>query len=309
MLERAHLELNLNYLAFGGFCGMLRISPECVACSLSSGIRGLKYATSDPKLQKVAVKRILEELRKITWDEIPLDLSYMMHEIIAEVTGVEDPYRELKRKSNQAALAKYQEAKKLAMESADPLETAVKLSIAGNLIDYVPYSKVDLNAPFRKVSSGFAINDYEKFKERVMNSDTLLYFVDNAGEIVFDKLLIEVMIEVRGRPFSKIGLVVKEKPLINDATIEDAREANMLDLPNVEVKFVGNGKYSAPSFKSDEVRSWIEDYDVTVLKGQGNFEIFEDLKGVFFLLVAKCPLISSFLGVNTGDFVLKYSEK
>ncbi|MCD6313210.1 MAG: DUF89 family protein [Thaumarchaeota archaeon] len=288
---------------------MLRISPECVACSLSSGIRGLKYATSDPKLQKVAVKRILEELRKITWDEIPLDLSYMMHEIIAEVTGVEDPYRELKRKSNQAALAKYQEAKKLAMESADPLETAVKLSIAGNLIDYVPYSKVDLNAPFRKVSSGFAINDYEKFKEHVMNSDTLLYFVDNAGEIVFDKLLIEVMIEVRGRPFSKIGLVVKEKPLINDATIEDAREANMLNLPNVEVKFVGNGKYSAPSFKSDEVRSWIEDYDVTVLKGQGNFEIFEDLKGVFFLLVAKCPLISSFLGVNTGDFVLKYSEK
>ena len=288
---------------------MLRISPECVACSLSSGIRGLKHATSDLNLQRVAVKRILEELRKITWDEIPLDLSYMMQEIIAEVTGVEDPYRELKRKGNQAALARYEEAKKLVMESPDPLETAAKLSIAGNLIDYGPYSKVDLDAPFRKVSSDFAINDYRKFRESVMSSDTLLYFVDNAGEIAFDRLLIEVMIEERGRPFGKIGLVVKEKPLINDATIEDAREVGLLDLPNVEVKLVGNGKYSAPSFKSDEVRSWIKDYDLTVLKGQGNFETFEDLKGVFFLLVAKCPLISGFLGVNIGELVLKYSER
>ncbi len=286
---------------------MLRIRPECLACSLSSAIRAIKHATEDPEVQRIAAKKVAEEFGKVTWNETPLDLSYIIQRVVVEITGVKDPYLEAKKLGNQAALSRYQEAKKLVMESDDPLRAAIKFSIAGNLIDYGPYSKVDLEAPFQSISHNLAIDDYDVFRRRVMNSDNLLYFVDNSGEIVFDKLLIDVMNEVKGKTFSKVSLVVKESPLINDATMDDVREVRLLDLPNVDIKLVGDGKGSAPSFKSGEVRAWPRDYDLTIMKGQGNFETFEDLEDVFFLLVAKCPMVSSILGVKERDFILKYS--
>lgn len=287
---------------------MLRIRPECLPCTFSTGIRMVKIATGDLGLQRLTAQEIASRLSEVTWEEAPLDLSYVIQRVIADITGVKDPYREIKRKSNLAIIRRYGELRARIRNAADPLEAAVKLAIAGNIIDFGPYAEVDLDQPFKKISDDLAVNDFPAFRRSVMKSRSLLYFLDNAGEIVFDKLLIETMIDVRGRFFDKVGLVVKEAPLVNDATLEDAEEIGLTEIQNASIMLVGNGHGSAPSFRSREVESWINHYDLVIFKGQANFEIFEDKRG-FFMLIVKCPVIAEALGVKVGDMVLKYSAR
>ncbi|HDD66796.1 MAG TPA: DUF89 family protein [Nitrososphaeria archaeon] len=286
---------------------MLKIRPECVPCTLFTGARMAKIASENLTLRRKVVSELARRFSEVTWDEVPLDLSYLAQEIVEDVTGVSDPYEEIKRRSNSIALNHYPDLERRVAESPDPLEEAVRLSIAGNLIDFGPYAKVDFEQPFRKASEEFAINDYELFRRSVSASGSLLYFLDNAGEIVFDKLLIETMIRVRGRPFDKVSLVVKEKPLINDATLEDAEEVGLTGIPRAAIKFIGDGRGKAPSFRSSEVKSWIREHDLTIFKGQANFETFEGLSGAFFLLVVKCEVVAEALGVGVGSLVLKHS--
>ena len=287
---------------------MLKIRPECIPCTLSTGVRMAKIATDDPALQRRIVSELLRRFSEVTWDEIPPDLSYLAQEVVKDVTGVSDPYKEIKKRSNSIALKHYPYLEERVAKSLDPLEEAVRLSIAGNLIDFGPYSEVDFEQPFRKASEEFAINDYEPFRRSVLTSRSLLYFLDNAGEIVFDKLLIETMIKVRGRPFDRVSLVVKEAPLINDATLEDAEEVGLTAIPRASIKLVGDGRGRAPSFRSSEVKSWVREHDLTIFKGQGNLEAFKDVSGAFFLLVVKCEIVAKALGVRVGGLVLRYSD-
>ncbi len=286
---------------------MLRIRPECIPCTLSTGVRMAKIATQNLELQRLATCELAKRFSEVTWEETPLDLSYIAQRVIVEITGVQNPYREIKKRSNLAILKRYEDLKARVRNAADPLEAAVKLAIAGNIIDFGPYAEVDLEQPFRKASEDLAINDYAVFRRAVMESNSLLYFLDNAGEIVFDKLLIETMIEVRGRPFDKVGLVVKEAPLINDATLEDVAEVGLTEIQNASIMLVGDGSGSAPSFESNKVGRWIEEHDLVIFKGQANFEAFKDKRDSFFLLIVKCPVIAEVLGVRIGNMILKYS--
>lgn len=286
---------------------MLRIRPECLPCTLSTGVRMAKLATQNPELQRLAVRELARRLSNITWDEAPIDLSYIAQRVIEEVTRVQDPYEEIKRKSNSAVLKHYADLKASVRSATDPLEAAVRLAIAGNLIDFGPYDKVDLEQPFRKASEDLVINDYEIFRRAVMKSSSLLYFLDNAGEAVFDRLLIETMIEVRGTPFEEVRLVVKEGPLVNDVTLKDAKEIGIDNIWNSSFMLIGDGSGSAPSFRSDEVKEWIKKHDLVIFKGQANFEIFKDEAGSFFLLIVKCPVIAEVLGVGVGDMILRCS--
>ncbi|BES81800.1 hypothetical protein PABY_13670 [Pyrodictium abyssi] len=115
------------------------------------------------------------------------------------------------------------EVKSMIARHEDPLRAAVKAAIAGNIIDFAAVETYDLRATIEKVMKQKpAIDDYSRLREEVQSAETLLYFADNAGETVLDKLIIEEMIRARGRPFKKISFVVKEGSIINNATIEDA---------------------------------------------------------------------------------------
>jgi uncharacterized protein with ATP-grasp and redox domains len=285
---------------------MLGIRPECVPCTFSTGVRMAKIATQDLELQRLATREMVKRLSEITWKEAPLDLSYIIQRVVAEITGVGDPYREIKRRSNLAILRHYEDLKARIRGAADPLEAAVRLAIAGNIIDFGPYADIDLEQPFRKITDDLAINDFPIFRRAITESSSLLYLLDNAGEIVFDRLLIETMVEIRGRSFNRIGLVVKETPLVNDATLEDAVEAGLTEIQNASIMVVGDGGGSAPSFRSREIERWINEYDLVIFKGQANFEVFEDKRG-FFLLIVKCPVIAEALGVKLGSMILKHS--
>jgi uncharacterized protein with ATP-grasp and redox domains len=202
----------------------------------------------------------------------------------------------------------YPALKKLIEESNDPLRTAVRLAIAGNIIDFGPLQDFNLEKTIEEVlSRPFSVDDYEQLKEKILKAETLLYFTDNAGEIVFDKLLVETTLKIK--KLEKIRFAVKGGPIINDATIEDAKYISLSDLPNVEFLEMSNGEPGKwPDRNSQTVKNWITEHDLVISKGQGNYEGLSEHSGLFFLLIAKCPVIASDLGVKVGDIILRYKN-
>ena len=287
----------------------MKLRLDCVVCIAKQALKAARLATNDPKVQEEVLRRVMRRLTEMEWVGTPPQLvrASRVAELIEELTGVSDPYRELKKASNDEALAMVGEVRALIASHDDPLRAAVKVAIAGNIIDFAAVEAYDLKATIERVMRQEpAIDDYSRLREEVLSAETLLYFADNAGEIVFDKLLIEEMIRVRGKPFKRVSFVVKGGPIINDATIEDALYVGLDKLPNIEFRKVSSGKPgTGPERSSPEVLSWIRNHDLVISKGQGNYEDLSDVEGVYFLLMAKCPVVAEDIGVKVGDIVIK----
>lgn len=287
---------------------MLKIKPECIPCNISIIIRTSRYVTNDVEMQKKILKRTLSRLTDLTWEENPMDVSSDLQEIVEELTGVSDPYREIKERNNEVALRCMTKARNIIEESDDQLRAAVKIAIAGNIIDLGTYSEADPEMSMMMAERVEpTIDDYEGFSSSILRAKKLLYFFDNAGEAIFDKLLIETMIRVRGRPFERITLVGKEKPLINDVTSADLRRLGFDKLPSAVIRSIGCGRNAKLHAKSPEIDKMFNDHDLIILKGQGNFEMFQNKSNVFFLLVVKCAVVAEALRVDKGALILKYS--
>jgi len=287
----------------------MKLRLDCVVCIAKQALEAVRLATNNPKIQEEVLRRVMRHLTEIGWIGTPPQLvrASRVVELIEELTGVYDPYKDLKRASNDEALAMLNEVKSLIASHEDSLRAAVKVAIAGNIIDFVAVETYDLRATIEKVMKQEpAIDDYSRLRGEVLSAETLLYFADNAGEIVFDKLLVEEMIRVRGKPLRRISFVVKGGPIINDATIEDALYVGLDKLPNIEFKKVSSGKPgTGPELSSPEVLSWIRNHDLVISKGQGNYEDLSDIGEVYFLLIAKCPVVAEDIGVRVGDIVIK----
>jgi hypothetical protein len=217
------------------------------------------------------------------------------------VTGVNDPFRDLKAKSIDKALALYPSLKRLLGEAKDPLETAVRLAIAGNVIDFGANPDFQLEQDIEEVfQKAPAINHYQGFKEQLGRAQDIVYLGDNAGETVFDRLLIETM----NKP---VTFVVRESPIINDATEEDALASGL-----GEVATIVSSGCDAPGTVlggcSEPFLAHLDRADLIISKGQGNYEtLSQEKRPIFFLLKAKCPVIARDLGVKVGDIVIKYA--
>lgn len=229
------------------------------------------------------------------------ELSREAHVILHKHSNVPDPFASEKKQSNDLVLKMYPELKAKILNSDDPFNTALRLAIAGNIIDFAVNSSFNLNETIERVLKvGFAIDDSLKLKEALSKANTVLYLGDNAGEIVFDKLFIEHIMH------PNLYYAVRGKNVINDATIEDARYVKIDEVADV----ISNGD-DAPStilkYCSPEFNKLFDRADVIVSKGQGNLEglLGKTKKPVFYLLMAKCDFIANALMVKKGDFVVK----
>lgn len=227
-------------------------------------------------------------------------LSRDLHALFKRYSGDTDPYKLIKRQSNDEVLNMYASLKKMTADAENPFETALRLAIAGNIIDYGIFDRIDLAATIDKVlNTDFAINHADKLKQAVSKAKTVLYVGDNAGEIVFDKLFVETIMH------PNIWYAVRGAPVINDATIEDALYVHMDEVADI----IENG-HDAPStilkHCSKEFNDLYAQADVIISKGQGNLEglIDQTDKRIFFLLMVKCDVIADVLGVTKGDFVV-----
>jgi len=258
-------------------------------------------AADNKATQEKVLKKVLSELGKTSLKgKIPSDIAYKVHRTVRKLTGNSDPYKKLKDKYNKKALRLYPSLKQKVSKSKDRLLTATKLAIAGNIIDFGPGSKFDLEKTIDEVlTRDFAINHFDRFRRALQNSEKILYLGDNAGEIVFDRILLA---ELKGK---KITFVVKGGPIINDATIEDAKFAGINKI--AKIKTVSNGEPgTGPKRNSKEFINWLKSADVVISKGQGNYEALSDAEAnIFFLLKVKCPAIAKDIGVDIGGIVVK----
>jgi uncharacterized protein with ATP-grasp and redox domains len=286
----------------------MKVNLDCIPCFQRQALQAVRFVSDDEKLQESVLREVAEKLLESNWDVTPPELAHQVHSIVKRITKENDPYKKVKRESNDLVLKMYPELKETVKKSRDPLRTAVRLAIAGNIIDFGVPQKFNLESTIREVlKKRFAIDDYETLKEKLKAAETLLFFVDNAGEIGLDKLLVETFLETT--KFEKISFVVKGGPIINDATLEDAVYMGLDGLPNSEFLTIGNGEEgTGPARSSQTVKRWIREYDLVISKGQGNYEGLSEHNGLFFMLMAKCPIIASDLGVEVGDIILEYKQ-
>ena len=223
-----------------------------------------------------------------------------LHIMLRGYTHNHDPYKEAKKKYNDLALKMWPDLNKLILKSKDPYDIALRLAIAGNIIDFAANDKFNLQETIDMVLiSEFATDHSKELKRKLEKARTVLYLGDNAGEIVFDKLFIETI------KHPNMTYVVRGAAIINDATMEDADYVGMNEI----AKVITSG-YDAPSTivnKSSELfREYFEKADIIISKGQGNLEGLLPLndKRIFFLLMVKCDVIAEMLKVKKNSFVI-----
>jgi len=286
----------------------MKLNLDCIPCFQRQALQAVRFISDDEELHQKVLREVTKKLLESKWDSTPPELAHEVHKIVKNITKENDPYKEVKKESNVSVLKMYPKLKARVKESKNPLRTAVRLAIAGNIIDFGPLQEFNLEKTIKEVlKKKFAIDDYEKLEEKLESAKTLLFFADNAGEIGFDKLLIETFLEAK--KLEKITFVVKGGPIINDATVEDAIYMGFRDLPNIKFLALSNGEAeTGPERSSQIVKSWIKKHDLVISKGQGNYEGLSENKGLFFMLMAKCPVIASDLNVKVRDIVLKYNR-
>jgi len=231
----------------------------------------------------------------------PVDVSVLIHARMLESGGSEDPYSEMKRVSTERALEMKGRVLARVRSSKDPLLEASLASMAGNVMDYGAMNQLDMEATLSRMEEkGLGIDDYGSFRKAVVSSKEAIILLDNSGEAVFDGLLMAEMVRVN--PTLRIWAYAKRRPLLNDVTVEDAISSGLGDIGNVELMALPEDGWIKPDMLKRLSRG-----AMIVSKGQGNYENLSDERGIFFLLVVKCPVIGEHLGAEVGDMVLKFS--
>jgi len=283
----------------------MKLHLDCIPCFQRQALQAARFVTNEVNTHERILRKVVEELIALNWERSPPELARIVHGIVKQETGEYDPYKTVKKKYNDIALKIYPDLKKMVENSDKPLLKAVKLAIAGNVIDFGVTSNFDLEGTISEVlDKELKINNYIKFVNALKTSKSISYLLDNTGEIVFDKLLLETIIDLY--QINKIQFAVKGAPIINDATYDDALYVGLDKFPNVEFIKVNVG------VEGSGLERWSQDFlekirtcDIIISKGQGNYEALSDRKNIFFLLMAKCPVIASDLGVEIGDIILK----
>jgi uncharacterized protein with ATP-grasp and redox domains len=283
----------------------MKLYTECIPCFLQQALRAARAAGADDGTQQAILRRVMQELSAADWSVAPIEIARGVYRVVRDITGVDDPFGELKAECNRRILELYPSLQEQLATGDSPLRRAVQLAIAGNIMDFAALADFDVAATIRKVEcKGFTIDDYDAFERELTRAQSLLLFADNAGEIVFDKLLIETILAER--PL-RVSVVVKSGPLVNDATLEDAEQIGLDAMPGVEILAVSNGDDgSSPDYASPELAEWIDGHDVVISKGQANYEALSEQDGIVYMLMVKCPLIARDIGATVGDIVLQY---
>ena len=283
----------------------MRTSSECIACFVNQALTAGAMATKDIKKRERIMKEAAALASRHEFTTPPPYLGKAVQDLVKRVSGNPDPYIHLKKEYNKMALKAYPRLKKELGRPGDMLLHAVKIAITGNVIDFGSAWKFNMH---REISRLFhhkpKVFDYARFKRAFAAAKSVLYIADNAGETVFDRVLIEAMKELRR---VEVIYAVKERPILNDTMREDAVYAGIDK--SAKIISSGSGLPGTAVNKKDSSKEFLRIYksaDIIIAKGMGNYELLDTEKApVFFMLKAKCPVVAGNLGVELGEMVLK----
>ncbi len=271
---------------------------DCVPCFMSQALRAGRMATDNDKLIKEVLDEVGSMISEIPLEHTPPETGDRIYQKVRQITGVEDPYHSKKKVHIKEALALYPELREMIQRSKNRLLMAVRLAIAGNVIDLGVGRSYNLKEEIGRITeSEFALFDFNTFCEDLSRARNILYLGDNAGESVFDRILIEEL----GKP---VTYAVRDRAVINDVTFQDAIDSGIGEI--AEIISTGSSapgvilKLCSPCFLEH-----FHSADMVISKGQGNYEgLSGSSRPVFFLLMAKCQVIARDLGIKVNDIVL-----
>jgi uncharacterized protein with ATP-grasp and redox domains len=272
----------------------MRIWADCIPCILKMSLGIARVAIKNEDQVKRFMETILG-LKYFTGEDWEVTSPEVIKEVwlkVIKVSGEADPLKEIKHEQNKRALAIYPMAKELVLKSEDPFLEAIKFAIAANSIDAM--TDVRGEVPDKIIEkwhrSEIDIVSLNRLKERMRKTRRLVYLGDNCAEIVFDKLLIEVFLEMYNL---EITFITRTLPALNDATLQDALSTGMGEVAQIMENGISEplpGTYLKRT--NSELKRLIERADLVISKGGGNYDSLteeERLKGkTSFLFLAKC---------------------
>lgn len=261
--------------------------------------------SKDPAVHEQMMREVLRWASEMDLRQSPPAVAQRIQRRLRQITGVEDPYHAAKARQNHIALELLPALRAEIQSSASPLETAVHIAIAGNMIDMGAHSDVselDVYRALQQATSAPFYGEMDLFSQAISEARSILYLADNAGEIAFDRLLIEQISPKR------VTLVVRGAPVINDATRIDAQAVGLDKI----VEVLDNGSDAPGTLLEDcspEFRHRFANTDLIIAKGQGNFESLNRQPGnIFFLLKVKCPMVANHIMQPVGMQVLVHTS-
>jgi hypothetical protein len=285
----------------------MRTYLDCIPCFLRQALEALRENITDEDKILSAMRKVLVYAAKFDVRKSPPEMGMLIHRIVREESGCADPYAGIKKRSIEESLKVIDKVRDTINSSQDPLKTAARFSIAGNILDY---AVVSMQAEFRlfdslKKAVDKPLNDeiFESLRTKLEKASSVLIIGDNAGETVFDRLLIE---QIRAPEMIYYG--VKGSPVINDAVFSDAA-ASGLDEVSVIIENGSDAPGTILRLCSAEFKKVFRECSVVIAKGQANFETLNNAaREVFFLLQIKCPVIAGNYNYKVGDWVVTTAE-
>jgi len=279
----------------------MQTSVDCLPCFVRQTLDTARACSPEPAVHEWLVRDVLRLLSEIGLDSSPPVIAQAIHRRLREMTGIDDPYGAEKERFDHMAeelLPGY--ARKVA-SAADPLDLAVRLAIAGNVIDLgakTGLTEREAESEIDRAAAAPICGDLEAFRRRAERAEHILYLADNAGEVFFDRLLIERL------PRGCVTVAVRGAPVINDATMADACDAGLAEL----AELIDNGSDAPGTVLADcsaEFRRYFREADLIISKGQGNYEtLCDESAPLFFLFRVKCPAVAAHAGAPLGAHVL-----
>lgn len=287
------------------------LTPDCILCNYKAALSAIRQLTSDEAAIREFVADILQipALQGLDWTHTSPEVLEVVFTKISTRFGDSDAFRALKDKQNQKGLQLYPWLRRLVSEAEDSLSMAANLAIIGNSLDLMwsdgsleiePIIKDKLRKPLPQETC-------LAFKRSLESSTLLVYFGDNCGEVVFDKLLLQTI----NQAFDlEAVFVVRSVPTLNDVTL---REAGIIGMDEV-ARVMENGiDGPLPGTRlarcSEELRRLVTKADMVVSKGGGNFDTLDEEKtlphNTFFLLMCKCIPYRNVFGVDLYTTILR----
>ncbi|MBN2284035.1 MAG: DUF89 family protein [Deltaproteobacteria bacterium] len=286
----------------------MRVHTDCIPCFLRQALQAARFATDREDLHEKALRAVLAVISESSWTESASEIGVRVHATVMDIVGCDDPYKDEKRKSNETVLAMYEELRHSIEIAEDSLDRAILYAIAGNVMDYGAKKTFDILETLKHIENKhFNIDDSSRLKNDLLTARRIAYLADNAGEIVFDRLFIETVDRICGK--KQWRLFVKERPILNDATMEEAIQAGFAGVDSVTLDVVGLDRVRDQRCEAG-FRDMLSAFDVVIAKGQGNYEAMNDAAGMnlYHLLMIKCPLVARTVGAHTGDIVVMRAE-
>ncbi|WP_028581569.1 damage-control phosphatase ARMT1 family protein [Desulfogranum japonicum] len=291
---------------------MIETGPDCLVCFMKQAKGAIALCEQDSTIQYELLSAVAEMISQFPVSASPPENAARYYAYISEQTGVTDPFSAIKHQSTAYALSREDHLRAVIMAADDPVLTAARLAIGANVLDSGAQRQLDIKESLKRcLYTPLAISHYQAFSEQLCTKPDILYLADNCGELVLDKILVELLLDKGCR----VTVAVRQSPVINDATLEDARAIGLDQICPV----ISNGTGipgTVLNKTSREFREYFDSAELIISKGMGNFEsLYGTPAPLYYLFTVKCTTVRTrirkeFTGRNLeiGSFIFLRQE-